>query len=142
MSKIRDLPEATSLDDNDLVYAVDVSEGPNGGKKITKANLKTSVRPTPAEIKTDYESNANTNAFTDAEKSKLAGIEAGATADQDADEVPYDNTTSALAATDVQAAIDEIDAFLDALVRKSGGVLVHKVGFVVVLAKPLKAKKA
>mgnify|MGYP001499873465 CR=1 FL=1 len=35
---------------------------------------------TPAEIKTAYESNANTNAFTDAEKSKLAGVEAGAQA--------------------------------------------------------------
>lgn len=33
---------------------------------------------TAAEIKTAYESNANTNAFTDAEQTKLAGIEAGA----------------------------------------------------------------
>ena len=31
-----------------------------------------------AEIKTAYESNANTNAFTDAEQTKLAGVEAGA----------------------------------------------------------------
>ena len=31
-----------------------------------------------AVIKTTYEGEANTNAFTDAEKSKLAGIEAGA----------------------------------------------------------------
>jgi hypothetical protein len=33
---------------------------------------------TAAEIKTAYESNANTNAFTDAEQTKLAGVEAGA----------------------------------------------------------------
>jgi hypothetical protein len=33
---------------------------------------------TPAEIKADYESNLDTNAFTDAEKTKLAGIAAGA----------------------------------------------------------------
>jgi hypothetical protein len=33
---------------------------------------------TAAEIKTVYESNANTNAFTDAEQTKLAGIETGA----------------------------------------------------------------
>lgn len=33
---------------------------------------------TPAEIKTAYESNANTNAFTDAEQAKLSGVEAGA----------------------------------------------------------------
>ena len=31
-----------------------------------------------AEIKTAYENNANTNAFTDAEQTKLAGVEAGA----------------------------------------------------------------
>lgn len=36
---------------------------------------------TPAEIKTAYESNSNTNAFTDAERAKLTGIEAGATGD-------------------------------------------------------------
>lgn len=36
------------------------------------------VNRTPLELKTDYESNADTNAFTDTEKSKLAGIETGA----------------------------------------------------------------
>ena len=36
------------------------------------------VNPTAAEVKTLYESNADTNAFTDDEKTKLAGIEAGA----------------------------------------------------------------
>ena len=39
---------------------------------ISQANL------TPASIKTQYESNADTNAFTDAQQTKLAGIEAGA----------------------------------------------------------------
>lgn len=42
---------------------------------------------TGAEIKTAYEGEANTNAFTDAEQTKLAGIETGATADQAASEV-------------------------------------------------------
>ena len=37
---------------------------------------------TEADVKALYESNANTNEFSDAEKSKLAGIESGATADQ------------------------------------------------------------
>lgn len=36
------------------------------------------VNPTDAEIKASYESNTNTNAFTDALKSKLQNIEAGA----------------------------------------------------------------
>lgn len=35
---------------------------------------------TPAQIKAEYESNPDTNAFTDAEKSKLAGVAPGATA--------------------------------------------------------------
>jgi hypothetical protein len=38
-----------------------------------------SASPTAADVKTLYESNANTNEFDDAEQSKLAGIAAGAT---------------------------------------------------------------
>lgn len=63
---------------------------------------------TPLEIKTAYESNADTNAYTDAEKNKLSGIEDGATADQISSEVPYDNTASGLTATDVKSALDEL----------------------------------
>lgn len=40
---------------------------------------------TPAQVKTAYESNPDTNAFTDAEQAKLAGIAAGATANADTD---------------------------------------------------------
>ena len=42
---------------------------------------------TDAQIKTSYEANADTNAFTDAFQTKLNGIEAGATADQTAAEI-------------------------------------------------------
>ena len=42
---------------------------------------------TNAEIKTAYEANANTNEFSDAEQTKLAGIETSATADQTAAEI-------------------------------------------------------
>ena len=42
---------------------------------------------TATEIKTAYESNADTNAYSDTEKSKLAAIESGATADQTAAEI-------------------------------------------------------
>lgn len=45
----------------------------------------------------------------------IINVEDGATADQSAAEVPYSNTTSGLTATDVQAAIDEIDGTLDGL---------------------------
>ena len=59
-----------------------------------------------------YEGVPDVNRFTDAEKTKLAGIETGATADQLASEVPYNNTVSGLVATNVQAAIDELDTNL------------------------------
>ncbi len=49
------------------------------------------------------------------DKTKLDGIETGATADQNANEVPYNNTTSGLTATDVQAAIDEVEGRIDTL---------------------------
>lgn len=42
---------------------------------------------TAGEIKTAYESNADTNAYTDAEKTKLGGIENNATADQTGAEI-------------------------------------------------------
>lgn len=108
MSKVRNLPEIITLEDDDLLYAVDESVGTNGGRKIKKSNLKASVAQSAAEIKTAYESNPDTNAFTDAEKTKLAGVEAGA-AFQDASEVPYDNTFSGLSATEVKSALDEIN---------------------------------
>lgn len=43
-----------------------------------------------ADIKSLYESNADTNEYTDAEKSKLGAVEPGATGDQTAGEVPID----------------------------------------------------
>jgi len=60
------------------------------------------------EIKTAYESNADTNEFSDAEQTKLSGIEDNATADQIASEVT--NTPAGnISATDVQAALNELD---------------------------------
>lgn len=129
MSKVRNLTETTTLDDNDLLYAVDVSAGTNGGRKITKANLKESTKQSPAEIKTAYENNADTNAFTDAEKAKLATVEVDA-AFQEANEVPYDNTASGLSATDAQAAIDEVNVHAQADFRPSivSGRILHYTG--------------
>lgn len=43
------------------------------------------VNPTASEIKTSYESNANTNAYTDAEKTKLSGIAENAEVNVNAD---------------------------------------------------------
>ncbi len=50
----------------------------SANKAAAKANLDLG----DADLKTGYESNADTNAFTDSEKTKLAAIESGATADQ------------------------------------------------------------
>ena len=66
-----------------------------------------------ANIKTAYESNADTNAFTDALLSKVNAIEANAKDDQNAGEVPFNNTASGLTGTTVQAAIDEVDNRVD-----------------------------
>ena len=44
MSKVRNLPELTTLAPDDLLYTVDASVGVNGGRKVTAANLKTSGR--------------------------------------------------------------------------------------------------
>ena len=63
---------------------------------------------TGAEIKAAYEGEADTNAFTDAEQTKLGAIEAAAKDDQDATEVPF-TPSGTLAATDVDAALQELD---------------------------------
>ena len=65
---------------------------------------------TGADVAALYESVIGVNRYTDAEKAKLAGIEIGATADQLAFEVPYDNTISGILATNVQEAINELVA--------------------------------
>jgi hypothetical protein len=74
-----------------------------------------SNRINPLEADTHTHSNkavldATTASYTTTEKTKLGTIETSAKDDQDADEVPYDNTTSGLAAVDVQGAIDELKA--------------------------------
>ena len=66
---------------------------------------------TDAEIKTAYENNANTNAFTDALLSKLNGIETGATGDQ----------TNAEIRAAVEAASDS-NVFTDADHTKLNGI--------------------
>ena len=57
------------------------------GAKLDGIEANATADQTALEIKTAYESNANTNAFTDADESKLDGIEALATADQTAAEI-------------------------------------------------------
>ena len=53
--------------------------------KLTGIEAGAEVNPDASEVKTLYESNADTNAFTDAEQTKLTGIEAGAEVNVNAD---------------------------------------------------------
>jgi len=74
------------------------------GSKLDGIESNATADQTAGEIKTAYESNADTNAFTDAEQSKLTGIEAGATADQTAGEIKtaYESNADTNAFTDAE----------------------------------------
>jgi len=61
---------------------VDGRDVGSDGSKLDGIESGATGDQTASEIKSAYESNADTNAFTDAEQSKLSGIEDGATADQ------------------------------------------------------------
>ena len=84
------------------------------GAKLDGIEAAATADQTGAEIKTAYELEANTNAFTDAEQTKLAGVETAATADQTAAEVVF-TPSGTLAATDVDAALQELDGDVQAI---------------------------
>jgi hypothetical protein len=62
MSKVRNLPETLSLEDQDLIYAVDMSEGVNAGRKATIATLRTAVIAAAQDI--PYNNNDSTLSAT------------------------------------------------------------------------------
>lgn len=108
MSKIKNLPSKTVLSDDDIFYVADTDVAVAGDRKIKTSDLKDSIKPTNAETKAAYEANVDTNAYTDADKSKLNGIEDGATTDQSANEVDF-TSQSGLVSSNVQEAIDEVN---------------------------------
>ena len=75
---------------------------------ITAAGTTTSAGTAPAltsaQIKQKYEANVNTNAFTNAEQTKLGGIETGATEDQTGSEIKtaYESESDTNAFTNAQ----------------------------------------
>ena len=79
--------------------------------KLDGIEASATADQTASEIKTAYESNSNTNAFTDALQTKLNGIEASATADQSDAEIKtaYENNS-------------DTNAFTDALLSKLNGI--------------------
>ena len=70
------------------------------------AELEASIgnAKTAADVKTAYESNANTNEFSDSEQSKLAGVEAGAEVNPTDAEIKtaYENNSNTNAFTDAE----------------------------------------
>ena len=83
-----------------------VFESTSGGFKFPDGTTQTTAvtTATAAETKTAYESNANTNAYTDSELNKLAGIESAATADQTGAEIKaaYETNGDTNAYTDAE----------------------------------------
>ena len=90
-----------------------------GGSGVT--NLTYTASATQGQVNSDTGTDAvipagdtvNASLMLPGDKTKLNGIETGATADQIASEVPFTNTTSGLTAINVQAAIDEVEARVD-----------------------------
>ena len=112
--------EASSLDINgnaDISGNLAVS-GTIDGADVAAMNTKlagiesgATADQSNSEIKTAYEANSNTNAFTDALLSKLNGIEASATADQSNSEIKT-----------AYEANSNTNAFTDALLSKLNGI--------------------
>lgn len=88
---------------------------------------------TPAEIKTLYEGNPDTNAFTDSEKTKLSGIQAGATANATNAQLrdrathtgvqPISSVSGLQTELDNKAEISYVDTQLDSKVDKTVSVV-------------------
>ena len=120
---------------------VDGRDVATDGTKLDGVEAGATADQTDAEIKTAYENNANTNAFTDAEQTKLSGIETGAevnTVDSvntqtgavvlDADDISDTSTTnkfttagdiSKLAGIEAGATADQTAAEIRALVESA-----------------------
>lgn len=79
------------------IGTVDGRDIATDGTKLDGIASGATVDQTPAEIKVAYESNADTNEFSDAEQTKLAGIATGATAYSNADVDSHVNVSTATA---------------------------------------------
>jgi hypothetical protein len=125
---------SNNITDVNLVDGVDVSSHqsrhlPNGADPLTTAAPATTLSGATTNsvgIANSLSRSDHTHAIASAttsisglmsapDKVKLNTIETNAKDDQNASEVPYDNTTSDLAATNVQAAVDELDSRLDSV---------------------------
>ena len=100
-TKVSELPAATTpLSSSDILLVVQ-----GGVSKQVQVSGLPSGSMTPAQVKTAYESNPDTNAFTDAEQAKLGGIAAGATANADTDSLTEGSTNLYHTAARVRAVV-------------------------------------
>lgn len=89
----------------------ELANAPGGGGSGTVTDVNGDSGPSITLDTDDISDASATNKYvTQAQKDKLDAIEPLATADQNSSEVPYDNSTSLLVATNVKDAIDEVVA--------------------------------
>jgi hypothetical protein len=85
VSETVDLKATTVTGNLAVTGTVDGRDVAADGTKLDGIETGATADQTATEIKTAYESNSNTNAFTDAEKTKLSGIATGAEVNVNAD---------------------------------------------------------
>ena len=85
VSETVDLKDTTVTGNLAVTGTVDGRDVATDGSKLDGIESGATADQTAAEIKTAYESNSDTNAFTDNEKTKLSGIETGAEVNVNAD---------------------------------------------------------
>lgn len=105
-------PDNITVNNNIIVSGtVDGRDIANDGTKLDGIENNATADQSDSEIKTAYENNADTNAFTDALQTKLNGIETNATADQTGAEIKtaYEGES-------------DTNAFTDALLTKLNGI--------------------
>lgn len=104
-TKIQNVSETDRVLGRKSTGAGDIEEiSPSDLLAMINVEAGATADQTDAEIKTAYENNDDTNAFTNAEKIKLSGIEANATADQTASEIKtaYESNDDTNAFTDAE----------------------------------------
>lgn len=92
-------------------------------------NLENDLTGNGSDITIDAATTSVAGVMSAADKTKLDGVEANAKDDQTAAEVSYDNSTSALTATNVRDAIDELEQEIDALDAETNDLsITHNAG--------------
>ena len=125
VSETVDLKDTTVTGNITVTGTVDGRDVATDGTKLDGIETGATADQTASEIKTAYESNSNTNAFTDAEKTKLSGIAAGAEVNVNADWNATSGDAQILNKPTIPSAYtnSDVDAHLNQSTAASGEVL-------------------